>query len=167
MKRVISLAVLLGATLGFYSCKKTINCETPVIRKVLFFSPLTSLKVPDTSAVVNKFRKGSNFGQLSETFPSIKLVKVAVLDKKYEIDKSMEIPMKGEETYDYDWQITLKPSNRVYYISDISHESATSKTHYCTNTVTYKLNDSLVTVPGNPYSTVPYYPSDIMIQYFD
>jgi hypothetical protein len=161
MKRVISLAVLLGATLGFYSCKKTINCETPLIRKVLFFSPLTSLKVPDTSAVVNKFRKGSDFGQLSETFPAVKLVKVGVTDK------SMEIPMKGEETYDYDWQITLKPSNRVYYISKISHESATSKTHYCTNTVTYKLNDSLVTVPGNPYSTVPYYPSDIHIQYFN
>jgi len=161
MKRVISLAVLFGATLGFYSCKKTINCETPVISKVLFFSPLTSMKVPDTSAVVYKYRKGSLFGQVSEMYPSVKLVKVGVTDK------SMEIPMKGEETYDYDWQITLKPSNRVYFLSDISHESATSKTHNCTNTVTYKLNDSLVTVPGNPYSVVPYYPSDIQIQYFD
>lgn len=160
MKSVITLVTLLGITAGVMSCKKTINCETPVIKKVVFFSSLSSMKVPDTTAYLAKCRKGSNFGQVSEIFPKIYLMKAD------DYNKSMEFPMKGQETYDYDWEITLQPSNRRYRISAISHESATSKKHYCTNGTSYKLNDSLVTVPGNPYSTTPYYPADIQIEYW-
>lgn len=158
MKSVKSILLLLAITIGFLSCKKTINCETPVIKKVVFFTNVSSYVVPDTTALLVKYRKGSSFADLSEKFPPILLMKV-------DQNKVMEFPLKGEETYDYDWTITLKPSNRVYKITAVDHESTTSKTHHCTNGVSYKVNDSLVKVPGNPYSTTPYYVSDIMIEY--
>lgn len=165
MKSAKSLVTLLAITVGFYSCKKTINCETPVIKKVLFYSSLSTQTVPDTAATLVKYNKGSNFSQVSEILPPIQLLKKDVYNK------TMEFPLDGEETYDYDWKITLLPTMKVYYLSDISHESATSKTHHCTNTVTYKqtdglVTDSLVTVPGNPYSTTPYYSADIQIEYW-
>lgn len=160
MKSGISLVVLLGITIGFIACKKTINCETPVIKKVKFYSSLSSQKVPDTSVSINKCRKGSGFSEVSEIFPLLLLTKVD------NYNKSLTLPGKGEDTYNYDWEIELQPSGKRYRISDISHESATSKSHYCSNGVSYKLDDSLVTIPGNPYSTTPYYVSDIQIEYW-
>lgn len=164
MKRVNRIAVAFAAlTVGLFSCKKAIDCETPVIKKVFFYSSISSLLVPDTSAKLEKYRKGTNFGALSERFPNIRL-------QREDYNKSLEIPDNGAETYDYDWKITLMPSGRDYYISDIKHESETSKTHHCTNTVkytiTYNTTDTTVTVPGNPYSATPYYVSDIQVQYW-
>ncbi len=79
---------------------------------------------------------------------------------------SMEFPLKGEETYAYDWKVKLQPSNKEFRIAKIEHESLTSKTHHCTNGVSFSINDSAVTVPGNPYSITPYYVSDIMVEYW-
>jgi len=160
MKRVNKLMIVLAVSAGFFSCKKTINCDTPVLRKVLFYTNVSTYTVPDTTAMLVKYNKGSSFSEVSEIFQPIYLMKEDIQNK------SMEFPLKGKETYDYDWKITLKPSNRVYTISAASHESATSKTHHCTNTVSYKINDSLVTVPGNPYSATPYFVADILIEYY-
>ncbi len=164
MKRVNRIVVAVAAiTAGLFSCKKPLNCETPVIKKVFFYSSVSSLLVPDTAAKLEKYKKGSNFALLSESFPNIRL-------QREDYNKSLELPENGAQTYDYDWKITLLPSNRDYYISKIEHESATSKTHHCTNTVkytiTYNTTDTTVTVPGNPYSSTPYYVSDIQVQYW-
>lgn len=159
MKHVTSLLIILGLTIGFLSCKKTINCQTPVIKNVYFYSTISTKIVPDSSASLVKYRKGSKFSQVSEVFPKINLIKDG-------FNKYMEFPLKGEETYDYDWEITLKPSNKIYLLSEIEHESATSKTHQCTNTVTYKVNGDTVTVPGNPYSATPNFVSDVRIEYW-
>lgn len=164
MKRVNRTVVAVVAlTAGLFSCKKPLNCDTPVIKKVFFYSSISSLLVPDTAAKLEKYKKDTKFGLLSERYPNIRL-------QREDYNKSMELPDNGKETYDFDWKITLLPSNREYYLSKINHESATSKTHHCTNTVTYTIGynttDSAVTVPGNPYSSTPYYVSDIMIQYY-
>lgn len=163
MKRVNRLTVALAAlTVGLVACKKTINCDTPVIKKVFFYSSISSLLVPDDSAKIEKYKKGSMFALLSESLPAQRL-------QKESYNKSLELPENGAETYDYDWKITLSPSGRVYFISDIEHENATSKTHHCTNTVYYttEYNSTIVldTVAGNPYSSTPYEVSDIQIQY--
>ncbi len=167
MKSVKSLLVLLAVTIVFVSCKKTINCDTPILKKVFFFTNVSTYVVPDTAAMVVKYRKGSAFVDVSEIFPRVYLMKV-------DQNKSMEFPLKGKETYDYDWEITLLPSNRQYRLSKIEHGSATSKTHHCTNEVSYTMNikylttDSTfeVTVPGNPYSTTPYFSADIQVEYY-
>ncbi len=159
MKSVFSLVLILSLAVGLVSCKKKLDCETPAIKKVLFYSTISLQIVPDSSADLVKCKQGSNFGQISEIFPKIML-------QKEDFNKSMAFPLHGEEVYDYDWMITLRPSNRIYYISSIKHESATSKTHHCTNTVSYRINDSLVTVPGNPYSSTPNFVSDIQVQYW-
>ncbi|GAA4465267.1 hypothetical protein GCM10023093_17130 [Nemorincola caseinilytica] len=169
MKSAASIVVMLGLTAGLFSCKKTIHCETQTIKKVYFISSLSSMKVPDSVAMVRMFNKTGGFSELSEIFLPIKLAKEGISDK------SMEFPYKGQKTYDYNWEVTLLPSNRVYYFSKISHESATSKTHYCTNGTSYTvrsgpggtpLADSTVRVPGNPYSTTPYFEHDIEVQYY-
>ena len=157
MKRVIGIIAALSVTAYFGSCKK-INCNTPVISKVLFYSSISTSVVPDTSATLVKSVKGTNFGQISEVYPNVYLSKV-------EFNKRLDFPDKGIDVYDYDWQITLKPSGRIYRLTKISHLSQTSKTSECTNTVSYKVNDSTVTVPGNPYSAVPNFVSDIQILY--
>lgn len=164
MKRVNRIVVAVTAlTIGLISCKKAINCDTPVIKKVMFYTSVSSLLVPDTAAKLEKYSKGTNFAQLSERLPNIRL-------QRENYDKSMELPENGAETYDFDWKVQLLPSNRVYYISNINHESATSKTHHCTNTVYYTVTDSTSmkkdTVAGNPYSSTPYFVSDIRIQYW-
>jgi len=163
MKSVKSIAMVLTLIAGVCSCKKPLNCETPVIKKVFFYSSVSSLLVPDSTADLVKYKQGSHFGLLSEIYPSIRLM-------KEDYNKSMEFPLNGTETYDYDWKITLHPSNRVYYVSNVKHESSTSKTHHCTNTVKYTVGyngvDTTTTVPGNPYSSTPYFVSDIQIQYW-
>jgi hypothetical protein len=158
MKRAASLVIVLITIIYFGSCKK-INCSTPVIKHVLFYSSLSTNVVPDTAAQLDKYRKGSLFNLLADEYININLTKV-------DFNRQMDFPDKGADVYDYDWLITLKPSGRVYKITEIKHESSTSKTSDCTNTVTYKVNDSLFTVPGNPYSSIPNFPSDIQIQYF-
>jgi|GEM_PF-4039232 len=169
MRSAASILLMLGVASGLYSCKKTINCETKTIGKVIFISSLSTTKVPDTAAMVRKFNKETGFSELSEIFLPIKLDKVGLSDK------SMDFPYKGTETYDYNWEITLLPSNRIYYFSAIEHENATSKNHYCSNGTSYKIRgdqgatpttDSLVTIPGNPYSTTPYYVPDIQVAYW-
>lgn len=159
MKSVFGVITILGVTVCLFSCKKTINCDTPVIKKVVFFTSESTNPVPDTSYIITKYRKGKNFSQLSESFPEQKLTKEAY-------NKSFDLPEKGAETYDYDWYIQLKPSNRVYEITDIESAGETSTTHHCTSTVSYSINDSTYTVPGNPYSPTPYFVSDIQIQYW-
>jgi hypothetical protein len=159
MKNVFSIFMFSALVVGLVACKKSVNCETPVIKKVVFYTTISQQIVPDTTAELVKTKKASNFGLVSEIFQKIRL------QKEDGYSKSMAFPLHGEEVYDYDWQITLRPSNRVYYLSNIKHESATSKTHHCTNTVTYLMNDSLVTVPGNPYSSTPNFVSDILIEY--
>jgi hypothetical protein len=169
MRNAASIVLMLGLASGLYSCKKTINCETQIIKKVVFVSSLSSMKVPDTAAMVRKFNKQSGFSQLSEIFLPIPLLKVGASDR------SMEFPYKGTETYDYNWEITLLPSGRVYFFSDINHENNTSKTHYCTNGTSYKTSgtngafpttDSTVTVYGNPYAATPYFEPNIFVEYF-
>jgi hypothetical protein len=159
MKIVNRVAPILILVAGLVSCKKDINCDTPVIKKVFFYSSVSQLLVPDTTADLVKFKKGSAFGLVSEVYPALRLTKVTY-------NKSLELPDNGAETYDYDWKITLHPSNKVYYISKITHENNTSKTHHCTSTVKYSVNDSVNTVPGNPYSSTPYFVSDIQIMYW-
>ena len=169
MRSAASIVVMLGLTFGLYSCKKTIHCETQVIKKVYFISSLSSMKVPDSVAMVRMFNKISGFTEVSEIFLPIKLTKEGISDK------SMDIPYKGAKTYDYNWEVTLLPSNRVYYFSKIEHENATSKTHYCTNGTSYvvrgsagggPISDSTVRIPGDPYSTTPYFTPNIEVQYF-
>jgi len=157
MKKVIGIIVVLSITAYFSSCKK-IYCSTPVISKVLFYSTISTYVVPDTTATLIKSVKGSHFGQTSEIYPTINLTKV-------DFNRSLSFPDKGVDVYDYDWQITLHPSGRLYQITKISHQNSTSKTSDCTNTVSYYINDSLVTVPGNPYSSIPNFVSDIQILY--
>ncbi len=159
MKSALGLITLLGVTLSLFSCKKTINCDTPVIKKVVFFTSESTYPVEDTSYTLQKFRKDSKFGQLSDAFPEQPLTKELY-------NRSLDLPEHGAETYDYDWVIVLKPSGRIYQISDVSSAGETSTTHHCTTTVTYKVNDSTYTVPGNPYSPTPYFTSDIQIQYW-
>lgn len=167
--RCAAIVGLLFAILGATSCKKTIHCETKTIKKVVFLSSLSTLKVPDTAAMVRKFNKTGGFGELSELFLPIKLTRTGLADR------TMELPYKGEESYDYNWEIKLLPSGRMYYISKLEHENATSKTHYCTNGFSYTISgsngatptkDSSVVIPGNPYSTTPYTEPNIFIEYW-
>ncbi len=158
MKSVKRFAALLAVTAALASCKKAIDCDTPNIRRVVFYTNVSTYTIPDTTALLVKCNKGSGFSEVSEIYPPIYLTKI-------DNTKQLDFPDKGKDTYDYDWQITLKPSNRVYKLTKLEHESATSKTHHCTNTVSFKVNDSAVSVPGNPYSSTPYYTSDIQIEY--
>lgn len=167
--RRAAMAVLALAALGLNSCKKTIHCETQVIKKVIFISSLSTAKVPDTAAMVRMFNRESGFSEVSEIFLPIKLQKVGLSDR------SMDFPYKGEKTYDYNWEVKLLPSGRIYNFSKIEHESATSKTHYCANGFSYKISgsagatptsDSSVTIPGNPYSTTPYTEPNIFVEYW-
>lgn len=169
MRSAASIVLMLGLVTSLFSCKKKIHCETQIIKRVYFRSSLSSMKVTDTVAMVRMFNKVSGFTQLSEIFLPIKLTKEGLSDK------SMDIPYKGEKTYDYNWEITLLPSNRVYYFSKIEHQNATSKTHYCTNGTSYvikagpgghPLADSSVSIPGNPYSTTPLFIPDFEVQYY-
>lgn len=159
MKIVNKAALIPLLVVGLVSCKKTINCDKPVIKRVYFYSSVSSLLVPDTTAELVKFQKGSKYGNVSEMIPSIRLRKDAY-------NKFLDLPKDGSETYDYDWKVTLRPSNKVYFISDIKSLNETSKSHYCTSTVKYTVNDSVTTVPGNPYSPTPLFVSDIQIQYW-
>lgn len=159
MKRVIVLLAAVGFMANFGACKKSVNCSTPIIGKVMFYSSISTSVVPDSSVTLVKYKKGSKFSMLSEIYMNIHLSAI-------DFNKRMDFPDKGEDTYDYDWEITMHPSNKVYRISDISHLSSSSSTNECTNTVSYKINDSSITIPGNPYSSVPNYVSDIQIKYY-
>lgn len=159
MKRVLGLLLLGGTIAGLYSCKKTINCRTPQIRRVIFYSPLTSLRVPDTSYILTKYVNDTTFSLVSDIFPETRLTSI-------DLTKVVYMPENGTETYDFDWEIVLKPSMKKYRLSKIDFQSETSKTHQCTNTVTYKLNDTMVTKPGFPYSSTPTLTDDIQIEYY-
>lgn len=163
MKSVVRLVVFCGLSMGVFSCKKAVDCETPLIRKAVFYSPVSSLTVPDTSYDLVKYRQESGFTQISEIYPGTRLTKEGT-------NKSLYFPENGSITYDYNWSITLHPSGKVFLLSKIKHENSSSKTHHCTNTVTYTINqygvDSAVTVDGNPYSATPYYPADFQIAYY-
>lgn len=170
MRNAASFLLMLGLMSGLYSCKKTLQCESPYIRKVIFVSSLSSMPVKDSAALVRMFNKGSGFSQLSEIFLPI------ALRKNGTSDKSVDIPYDGAKTYDYDWEITLLPSNRKYYLSKISHENLTSKTHQCSNGTSYVIKasgagafptaDSTVTRYGNPYSATPINVPDIIVEYW-
>jgi hypothetical protein len=151
MKKGILYIAVVTAAVSVASCNKP-SCVPPNIKTVSFY-PASS--VPDTTATVVKFNKGSNFSQVSEAFTDI------ALDK----NKVMVIPYKGGETYDYDWQITLNPSGKVYYIKDIKHDDTNPNTTNCVSTVTYKLNDSTKTIQGSPYSMTPSTLPEIKIKY--
>jgi hypothetical protein len=170
MRNSASFLLMLGLMSGLYSCKRTINCESPYIRKVVFVSSLSSMPVKDSAALVRMFNKGSGFSQLSEIFLPI------ALRRNGTSDRSVDIPYDGAKTYDYDWEITLLPSNRKYFLSSISHENQTSKTHYCSNGTSYVIRatgvgafpvaDSIVKRPGNPYSATPINEPDIIVEYW-
>jgi len=157
MKKVTGVISALSIIAFLGSCK-TINCTTPVISKIVFYSSISTNLIPDSTATLVKSTKGTNFAQIAEIYPTINLTRI-------DYNKRLTLPDKGNDTYDYDWMVTLHPSNRTYKITKISHESLTSKSSDCTNTVSYKINDSLVTVPGNPYSSIPNFVSDIQIPY--
>jgi hypothetical protein len=159
MKKGVVFIAAFASLLYAASCSKP-SCVPPVINAVSFYA--TGGYIPDTSASVVKAKKGSQFGFISEVFPNIKLDK----------NKVMLIPYKGNETYDYDWQITLNPSGKVYKITDIKHDDENPNRTNCVSTVYYKLNDSMTqyrdslqTLAGSPYSMTPTTTPQIKIQY--
>lgn len=149
-KRLLSVASIV-TLLYAASCSKP-SCVPPVIKTVSFYS---TDAITDTSATVVKAKKGSNFGQVSELFNNVPLDK----------NKVMVIPYKGNETYLYDWQITLNPSGRVYKITDIKHDDNNPNRTNCVSTVYYKLNDSAKTLAGSPYSMTPTTQPEFKIKY--
>ena len=149
-KGVVSFAAIISV-LYMASCSKP-SCVPPVIKTVSFYS---GSYIYDTSATVLKAKKGSSFGQISEVFANIPLDK----------NKVMVIPYKGAQTYDYDWQITLNPSGKVYKITKLRHDDDNPNTTNCVSTVYYSLNDSATTLAGSPYSMTPTTEPQIKIKY--
>jgi hypothetical protein len=154
MKRITIVLMAVLATCYMLSCKKD-DCTAPFLKKISFYTNNSLIKVSDTDATIVKARKGSSFGQISNTYMNVKMDK----------NKALLFPEKGTETYDYDWKITLHPSNREYRITALEHDDHNSHGGPCVSTVTYRLNDSSVIMYGNPYSATPYETPDIKILY--
>ncbi|MES2703323.1 MAG: hypothetical protein V4649_11825 [Bacteroidota bacterium] len=153
-KGIVLAAAFLGVTY-VVSCTKP-SCVAPIIKTMSFYIPSQPASViPDTSVTVLKATKGKNFTQIAESFPNIQLDR----------DKSFVIPYKGDETYNFDWQVTLKPSGKTYKITMLEHDDNNPNRTNCVSTVTYRLNDSLVTMQGSPYSMTPTVEPEIKIRY--
>lgn len=155
MQKIYKALVIVFITSSFFACKKP-DCVPPVIKYITFYNnagPVTA--IPDTSASIGKYNTGTHFSQLAESFSKV------LLDK----NKQLAFPYKGAETYDYDWQITLQPSGRTYFIRNITHDDKNTQGNNCTSTINCFVNDSVYSIPGNPYSATPYFTSDIKIKY--
>lgn len=154
MKKLFApLAVLLVAT-AFTACYKKTDCQTPLLRKAVFYSNSSTVFIDDTSAYLIKGSKGSLFNRIADTL-------------YYRLDgkKTVYFPDGGAETYDYDWKFVLLPSLKEYRIQKLEHQDNNTNGGLCTSTVSYTVNDSLVSKTGNPYSSTPYETPDIMIKW--
>ena len=153
-KGVVFVATFLGLSY-MLSCSKP-SCVPPYIKTVSFYVPSQPPAViPDTAASVLMAVKDKNFTQVSETFDNIPLNR----------EKVMVLPYKGDKTYEFDWQITLKPSGKTYRITKLEHDDNNPNRTNCVSPVTYRLNDSLVTMQGSPYSMTPTVEPEIKIKY--
>jgi hypothetical protein len=155
MKRLfVPLAVLLMAA-GFSACYKKTNCTTPLIRKVVFYVNSTAVTISDTGALLVKASKGSMYSQIADTLYS-----------RLDNSKSVYFPDNGADTYDYDWKVVLIPSGYTFKIQKLEHDDVNSNGGPCTSTVSYTVNDTMVTKTGNPYSTTPYEVPEIRIKWY-
>ena len=139
MKQAI-ITLISFATICLFSCGKT-NCLTPGVGFVFVNNGDT---IPDVSAYILKYQKGSSRSNLVDSFADLPLaIHSSATDGKY-----LDIPETGNTVfYGYDWKIVLLPSGKTYLITNAGHSNKTQgntglggiKDH-CVNSVDYTVN---------------------------
>ncbi len=153
MKRTITAFVLVAFYCSIVSCGKT-QCLTPAIYEVVFNS---TDSIPDTSANVVQYQKGSGFSNILNSYNG------SVLGRTYDADhKELMLGYSTSEltsAYGYDWMITLLPSGKVYKLTNVSHSNGTQSSggigeirDRCVNTVSYSVNGTINSA-GSPTTT--------------
>ncbi len=117
------------------SCKKY-SCYTYGIRGLEISASGT---IADTNAQVTRFSPDGTFSNLLEAY-SVSVNGPASL-------LLVNFPISGKEVWKYDWQVMLRPSGKLYKLSQFKAESEESITH-CVNPVHLILNDSAVVCHG-------------------
>ena len=140
MKRLTTAFIVFG-TAFLFSCGKT-GCLTPSVYYVAFNN---ADSIPDTSANVVQYQKGSSFNTVVNSYDSTGLFRTYNASHK-------ELPLGNAASgvisaYDYDWMVTLLPSGKVYKLTNISHSNNMQSNggiggirDRCVNSVSYNVN---------------------------
>ncbi len=153
MKRVASAFFPIIFSCYFASCGKT-QCLTPDVYEVVFDS---ADSIPDTSANVVQYQKGSGFSNIVKSYNGTGLARTYSAGHK-----ELILGYSASEvisSYGYDWMITLVPSGKVYTLTNISHSNNTQSNggiggirERCVNSVSYSVNGTINST-GSPATT--------------
>ena len=144
MMRTIIAFLLVAFSCYIVSCGKT-QCLTPAVYEVVFNS---ADSIPDTSANVVQYQKGSGFSNILNSYNG------SGLGRTYDADhKELALGYSAGElisAYGYDWMITLLPSGKVYKLTNISHSNNSQSNggiggirDRCVNSVSYSVNGTI------------------------
>lgn len=141
------LAALAITSIIYSSCVQVVeNCTKPEVDEFIFNATDT---IRDNSATLYRYEYGTGFAQHTHTFERQPTVGASVV---YLSMRNYVSPSK------YDWKIVLHPSEKTFYIRDISFSTKNVKgkpfSTICTDKVTYTVNDVRQEyTPQNPSPT--------------
>lgn len=153
---IVYLAIMMYLCAG---CGKVQCTSTPDLA-FRFENTSFADTVTDTGVSVGKYDKGTNFAALVDTVTPYSIY--GYPSPKFTFNIAV-----GKDFYNYDYLITLFPSNRQYKLRALfTHQGhipspigfmATS----CTNALSFVLNDSAYTIPQENFS----YGTEVDVRY--
>ena len=126
--KILTVAVLAG-TILMGSCKKY-QCHTYGIAGVQINSGAT---ISDTNAEVTMYTPDGTFSNLIAAYS----LSVTGADGM----KFINFPVSGKDAWNYDWQVFLRPSAKLYKLRQFKAENDESIAQ-CVNPIHYLVNDS-------------------------
>ncbi len=123
-----------------YSCGKC-TCQDPIIKGINLSNLDTATE--QTANIDVYFRSAVSFSSLEGSTPGVKISNVnGHGDIEYSFD------------FDHDYIVTINPAGKIFKISGIAHGNYSKQNggfkascQSCVNSITYTVNDSIVTFP--------------------
>ena len=138
--RYLLLLLSLSATVSLYSCGKC-TCKDPVLKGIKFGNIDTASEQTANIEVYNRSTLG--FSSLASSFANQPIVQSGTYGT-----------LVFDFDYTHDYIITINPSGKVLKIKNIGHGNYTKQNmgfkascETCLNSVTYTVNDSVVSQP--------------------
>lgn len=157
MKKLLLLFIAITGL--FAACRRTIACRNAGGYELQFYTPSLADTIYDTSALIVKFAKGSNFHSQIDTIAHIALQNINVYAVDRYAQKGITYTPYSGDIYNTDILIVLYPSGRSYRITKMEHDNKTmtekNSDHYaCSDNINYLVNDTAASCAGQIFTTL-------------
>lgn len=157
IKHLLNILLISGV---FCSCSPRTQCIDFVYYDFRFTRGTATDSIPDTTYIVTNYTKGSNFSLPlnSDTLRVYNglfkgIMTTSIQPKLFSFAANND----GYVTL-FDWKYVFLPSGNSYFMKNIQANSRSERQakymdHECFNDLTFMVNDSSYTYPGDNYST--------------